>query len=332
VPGPDAAAREAVVEDVTKEVKVEELLSMVPHEGLDTDVDTTGHETRQRLPTAPESDQPPIELDTVTGARRRKGGPRVVLLVDDDFASRHLLVKELQPEGYQTLTASSGGEAIRMLKSEEPDAVVLDVMLPEIDGFQICRAIKQSDLYRHIPVILMSAVIDSGRVTDRVLRQYGADAYFEKPLNIDRMKARLAELLAEAESSDQPAQKDNSFKKALELYRAGDINGAVKELREGIRQDPLSPKHHFVLANLLQKQELLYEAIDEYEATVDLRPDYFPALTRLAYLYYKKGFSAKAIETWRRSLPYCTDEALRKNIEVFMRKLIAGMQASHFAP
>ena len=83
-----------------------------------------------------------------------------------------------------------------------------------------------------------------------------------------------------------------------------------------------------MLANLLQKQSLLYEAIDEYETTVDLMPDYFPALTRLAYLYYKKGFAAKAIETWRRALPHCPDPGLRKNIEVFMRKLITDMQSS----
>ena len=63
------------------------------------------------------------------------------------------------------------------------------------------------------------------------------------------------------------------------------------------------------------------------EATVNLKPDYFPALSRLAYLYYKKGFSAKAIETWRRSLPHCPDPTLRQNIEMFMRKLIADMQA-----
>jgi tetratricopeptide (TPR) repeat protein len=69
------------------------------------------------------------------------------------------------------------------------------------------------------------------------------------------------------------------------------------------------------------------EAIDEYEATIDLKPDYFPALTRLAYLYYKQGYAARAIEMWRRSLPHCTDTNLRHNIEVFMRKLIADMNS-----
>ena len=59
------------------------------------------------------------------------------------------------------------------------------------------------------------------------------------------------------------------------------------------------------------------------EATVEIRPDYFPALTRLAYLYYKQGFAVRAIDVWRRSLPYCTDMSLRANIETFVRRLIA---------
>jgi CheY-like chemotaxis protein len=259
-------------------------------------------------------------------------GPARVLIVDDDFATRHLLVKSLSPHGYVTDTAASGMEAIKRLRANPPDIVIIDIMLPEIDGFQICRSIKTSRKYRHIPVILISAVIDSGRVTEEVLVRYGAEAYFEKPINTDRMRKRLQDLLAARvrPSSEPPSNggaDDESFDAALELYRVGRIDEAVTALRAGLAVDPLSTKHHFVLANLLQKQNLIYEAIDEYEATVNLKPDYFPALSRLAYLYYKKGFSAKAIETWRRSLPHCPDAALRQNIEVFMRKLISEMQS-----
>ncbi len=279
-----------------------------------------------------------IDLDTGLGvstrtpAPQRVGGPARVLIVDDDFATRHLLVKSLSPHGYVTDTAASGMEAIKRLRASPPDIVIIDIMLPEIDGFQICRSIKTSRKYRHIPVILISAVIDSGRVTEDVLVRYGAEAYFEKPINTDKMKKRLSELLnaqalATSESPSGGYGDDESFEQALELYRVGRIDEAIEALRAGLAVDPLSTKHHFVLANLLQKQNLIYEAIDEYEATVNLKPDYFPALSRLAYLYYKKGFSAKAIETWRRSLPHCPDPALRQNIEVFMRKLISEMQS-----
>jgi CheY-like chemotaxis protein len=280
-----------------------------------------------------------IDLDSITGTTgttgsRRAGTPTPgaaprVLIVDDDFATRHLLVKSLGPLGYLTDTAASGMEAIKRLRATPPDVVVIDIMLPEVDGFQICRSIKSSKKYRHIPVILISAVIDSGRVTDDVLVQYGADAYFEKPINTDKLRRRLGQLLEDRRPpSERDGSDDGSFERALELYREGAIDEAVTMLKKGLDVDPLSTKHHFVLANLLQKQNLVYEAIDEYEATVNLKPDYFPALSRLAYLYYKKGFSAKAIETWRRSLPHCPDPALRSNIETFMRKLISEMQSA----
>ena len=136
----------------------------------------------------------------------------------------------------------------------------------------------------------------------------------------------MRELLG-TRTARSPHVEDRSFERSIDLYRAGKIDEAIETLRTGLGHDPLSTKHHFVLANLLQKKNLIYEAIDEYEATVNLKPDYFPALSRLAYLYYKKGFSAKAIDTWRRSLPHCPDPTLRQNIEVFMRKLIADMQS-----
>jgi CheY-like chemotaxis protein len=225
-----------------------------------------------------------------------------------------------------TATAATGGEAIRQLESSPPDVIIIDVMLPEMDGFQICRAIKQSRKYSHIAVILMSAVIGSERITDEVLARHGADAYFEKPLDTDKIKEHVSGLLQAPERRALVGESDG-FERAIDLYKSGDIDGAIRVLRAGLAVDPLSAKHHFVLANLLQTQSLLYEAIDEYEATVELKPDYFPALTRLAYLYYKKGFAAKAVEVWRRSLACCPDPALRQNIERFIARLADDMKS-----
>ncbi|RMH37030.1 MAG: response regulator [Deltaproteobacteria bacterium] len=338
----EAVAHDAVFGDITKEIRDEDLLEIIDAgDDLSTVEGMTPVDERAGMGRA-DTATPLSAVELTLGGRRdridldegdaveyraKRDGPARVLIVDDDFATRHLLVKVMQPAGYVTATASGGGEAVQLIKSDPPDLVVIDVMLPEIDGFQVCRAIKNSRRYGNIPVILMSAVIDSGRVTDDVLRRYGADAYFEKPLNTDRLLRKIEDLLGTRRKTAGRANTDDGFERALELYRAGKVDEAMELLRKGLSDDPLSAKHHFVLANLLQKKSLLYEAIDEYEATVDLKPDYFPALTRLAYLYYKKGFSAKAIETWRRSLPHCPDPALRENIEVFMRKLIANMQS-----
>jgi len=111
-------------------------------------------------------------------------------------------------------------------------------------------------------------------------------------------------------------------------YHAGDIEGAIAGLRNALAGDPASPKLHFMLANMLQRASRWAEAVDEYEAVVELQPAYFPALTRLAYLYFRQGLHARAVETWRRALPVCDDPALRRNIELFMRKLVADMSKS----
>ncbi len=257
-----------------------------------------------------------LGVDVASGTAR-------ILIVDDDFATRHLLVKELQPLGYLTTTAASGGEAIRTLRDTSVDLVIADILLPEIDGFRLCRAVKRSRRLGNVPVVLMSAVIDSGRVTADVLARYGADAYLEKPLDTRRVHRTVRDLLGKRGTRSKEI--DAVFAHAIQLYQAGDLDGAIGLLRQGISSDPSSAKHRFVLANLLQRKSMVSEAIDEYETVVDLEPDYFPALTRLAYLYYKQGHLARAIETWRRSLPVCEDPNLRRNIETFMRKLIGDL-------
>jgi CheY-like chemotaxis protein len=267
-----------------------------------------------------------IDLDRVDGPSYHvfHDRPPFVLVVDDDEASANFLVKELAPLGCRVEVAGSAELAIGRLTSEPPDVVIADIMLPQVDGIQLSRAIKHSTKYARVAVILTSAMVDPGRLTEDVLASCGADDFVEKPIDVDTLKSRLRALFIERGIGQ--ARTSHSFDRALALYRSGDLDGAVEELRRGIEAEPSSAKHHFVLANLLHKKSMIYEAIDEYEATVELKPDYFPALTRLAYLYYRSGFAAKAIETWRRSLPLCTDSSLRHNIEVFMRKLINDLE------
>ncbi len=263
------------------------------------------------------------ELDAV--ATLRGDGPPRVLIVDDDFATRHFLVKELLPLGYLTSTAEDGSEAVGVIRQGLPDLVICDILLPEVDGFLLCRALKRSRTLGHIPVVLMSAVIDSGRVTDEVLARYGADAYLEKPLDTRRVHRVIREMLGKRRGKSISGE--DGFQRAIGLYQRGDVDGAINLLRGAVTADPSSAKYRFVLANLLQRNKHMAEAIDEYESVVQLEPEYFPALTRLAYLYFKQGLMARAVDTWRRSLPLCGDPHLRRNIELFMRKLIVDMGA-----
>ena len=339
-------AAQAVIEDVTKEIAVDHLFPdadseidgpsrdtflapRAPALGGDTSWPVTGVGSSPGRDPADlhgdddgddkDTDVGTLAADLERGPMPEPGGPPRLLIVDDDFATRHLLVKEIEPRGYTVTTAASGTDALETLRTIAPDVVIADILLPGVDGFRLCRAIKRTRRLDGVGVILMSAVIDSGRVTAEVLEKYGADGYAAKPLDTARLLRIVRELVGRRRARTRGD--DERFDAAIARYQAGDVAGAIDMLRDGVAQDPAASKVRFALANLLQKAARLDEAIDEYESVVELEPRYFPALTRLAYLYYKKGHTLRAVETWRRALAHCDDPSLRRNIELFVRKL-----------
>ncbi len=273
-----------------------------------------------------------VDLDSSMELKKGEEGAQRILIVEEDDILRKRLVNLLAKRGYELVTSAGGKGTLDVIRATKLSAVILDATNPSIDGFRICRAIKRSRRYCNLPVILLSSLAGSGNVGQKALEQYSADAYFQKPIKLVNFVERLEELMQQAErerESDELSIGQDTFDGAMESFRAGKIGEAIEGLRLGLEDDPLSPKHHFLLANLLHSQGDTYEAIDEYETVVNLCPDYFPALTRLAYLYYEKGYSVKAIDTWRRSLPHCDDLAMRASIEGFMSKLVSGILGSH---
>lgn len=102
-----------------------------------------------------------------------------VLIVEDDQALRSFIYESLQNEGYQPFKAQNGVEALDQLKKHSPDIVISDVMMPEMDGFELCRKIKTDINYSHIPVILLTAKTNAEAEIEGL--ENGADAYISKP-------------------------------------------------------------------------------------------------------------------------------------------------------
>lgn len=126
--------------------------------------------------------------------------PRRILVVDDEIYILHILEFSLSMEGYEVVTASDGNEAVKKLKECNPDMVVLDVMMPGLDGFAVCREIRANEASRAIPVILLSA---KGRSVDREAGlAAGADDYIVKPFSPRHLLERIRELF-EARELDQ---------------------------------------------------------------------------------------------------------------------------------
>ena len=119
-----------------------------------------------------------------------------ILVVDDEIYIVHILDFSLGMEGYEVITALDGEQALERLKADKPDLVVLDIMMPKLDGYEVCKAIKSSPETRHIPVILLSA---KGRNVDQKLGfDVGADDYITKPFSPRKLVERINQLLGQA--------------------------------------------------------------------------------------------------------------------------------------
>lgn len=118
-----------------------------------------------------------------------------ILIVEDDLPTVELLDFTLKEEGYEVIVAYDGAEALRKVEKEHPDLILLDIMLPTMDGFQVCQLIKHNVNFMYIPIIMVTAKI---RREDRDLGfEKGADDYITKPfepsLLIEKLKNYLSE-------------------------------------------------------------------------------------------------------------------------------------------
>ncbi len=256
-------------------------------------------------------------------------GGRTILVVDDEPDIRKMLGRLLKDRGYRVVEADRGLQALRIVKEQVPDIIILDAMLPEVHGFEIARRIKGSQKYGHIPIIMISAVYRGWRYAEDVKSSYGVDCYIEKPFRIadilkaiDDVAARQAKPAQDAGKADASSEAEKALAAGVAAYQAGDIDGAIEHLRRGIGIDPLAYRMHFHLALLCGKKGLLYEAIQHLERALDINPRHFPAMKNLAVLYQKAGFRNKAIETWERAIAVAPDEATRQSIKELLLGLL----------
>jgi CheY-like chemotaxis protein len=272
-----------------------------------------------------------LEDEPLDFAVDETAGPtgRRVLIVDDEPEICSLLATALQKAGYRVATANRGLEALEKVKSFEPELVVLDAMLPEVHGFEICRKIRNSRRFGHVPVVMISAVYRGWRFALDVKDVYGATDFIEKPFRlvevIERVKAALDGAEAAPEASAEAREKATmAYRRGVGMLKVGKVDGAIAAFRDGLDADPFAGNLHFSLGRALQLKSDVYGAITAYERAVELKPELFPALRSLAGLYEGKGFRRKAIETWERALPVAPDAETRTHARERLLSLIEG--------
>ena len=124
-----------------------------------------------------------------------------ILVVDDEIYIVHILDFSLGMEGYTVVTALDGEQALDKARAEKPDLIVLDIMMPKLDGYETCKRLKADDATKSIPVILLSA---KGRNVDQKIGfEVGADDYITKPFSPRKLVERINAILGQGSSQQR---------------------------------------------------------------------------------------------------------------------------------
>ena len=253
-------------------------------------------------------------------------GEKLVLVVEDEPDISRLVVATIRQLGCTVITASRGLEALRLIKERHPSLIILDAMLPEVHGFEICRKVKESKRFGATPVLMISAIYRGWQIAEDIKATYKADAFLEKPFRVADLRHVGEQLLVNAGSGDQNQQLGADAERlaqlAQEALSVGETDRALEQLHQVESLEPFSPTIQFLIATALEQRGSHFQAIYHYERAIELKPDYFAAAEKAANLYQTRGFTHKAIEMWARALRAAPSASERAKIKQHLVKLL----------
>ena len=118
-----------------------------------------------------------------------------LLLADDDMEILRIMRKRLSKRGYQLIEAQNGEEALQTALAERPNCIVLDVMMPRLNGWEVCKYIRDREAYNDIGVVMLTAI--GPKLNELTSPLYGADEYLDKPFNLDELEEAIKRVLLE---------------------------------------------------------------------------------------------------------------------------------------
>jgi CheY-like chemotaxis protein len=146
---------------------------------------------------------PPLKREDAPEKGQSIAQEFLILVVDDAADNLAVISLDLQQQGYKVVTASNGEDAVRVADQTQPNLILMDINLPELDGLAATRRIRETEALREVPVVVVTAFGTEG--FQRAAYDAGASGYLTKPLDLDRMNLLIARLLS-------PEGSDNVFK------------------------------------------------------------------------------------------------------------------------
>jgi DNA-binding NtrC family response regulator len=183
-----------------------------------------------------------------------------ILCVDDEPLNLSLLEAMLSPRGYEVVSATNGPEALEKIEAERIDICLLDVMMPGMDGFQVCREIKSQDLYRNIPVVMITSHTD---VANRIQGiEAGAEDFITKPFDSSEVLARI-KMLLRVKSLNEQLQNAHDKLEITVVERTRELTGTNRQLTQEIEERKKAEEslHGAFVENRLLKDRLQAENV-----------------------------------------------------------------------
>jgi CheY-like chemotaxis protein len=267
---------------------------------------------------------PPHGIGTAPGVppprAPENAGPPLVMIIDGDAELVPRLQATLLERGYRTTTAPDGVTATQVLRTQTPDAVVLEANLQGVHGFELCQKLRASRRFTDTPVVLLTSEYRGDNFRRDLRALFGVDLVIEKPFPIPLLARRLEELFvrarrAEARPDAAQQRSYHLFQQGMQLLTENRFDDAIALLLRGIAEDPLSEHLHFQLGNAYRRKAMDLHAMAELERAIELRPDFYPALRNLASLYQERGFRRKSFELWERAMENCPEDETRRKLK-----------------
>ena len=227
----------------------------------------------------------------MSAAMAVRGTKRRVLVVDDEDNVTHLVSSALRFDGFETVTADSGTAALAKVAETDPDLIVLDVMLPEMDGFEICKTLRLDPATARMPILMLTA---KAAEIDRVLGlELGADDYLTKPFSPRELLLRIKKIIARGQVEEKPNDQMRLGDLLIDLPRhlASWKGKAIELTATEFRLLTLLAQR----AGRVQSRDSLLRDVWEYDSLIDTRT----VDTHMRRLREKLGPAASCLETVR---------------------------------